>query len=39
MWDGMAQCIRRSAEEVIGVSRGAKEGKVKCGDGMKERES
>ena len=22
MWDGMANCIRRSAEEVLGVSRG-----------------
>ena len=21
MWDGMAQCIRRSAKEVLGVSR------------------
>jgi len=24
MWDGMAQCIRRSAEEVLGISRGGR---------------
>jgi len=22
MWDGIAQCIRRSAKEILGVSRG-----------------
>jgi len=27
MWEGMAQCIRRLAKEVLGVFRGGGEGK------------
>jgi len=35
MWEEMAECIQRSAKEVLGVSRGGREEWKELGGGVK----